>query len=539
MKKIFIAVLCIIPLCLTSCASAPEEELSQEAAPQLETSETELPETSEEDENTDSEEQNPNNEISGETETENTETSETEEFPEPADFLEPEVITLEPIEEIEPAENLPESEEVENEEPPQIIVPDENNTAEPETSEAKNAESENLTEDSFAENNNPSTDEQNSTDENSANEIIIQENQSYTDDITGGIDITDDTDSYTENSEAQKEIIPSRSVTLKKFEYLDVTYPGTGWIYMGLTDNSKDLSYFGRKLGTKDTKFSLQAREAGTKIIHFYKNDPLTGQYLDDYIEVTITPENGSNKTHIEAPEYKLPVQKIENAVEQIQNISEENTEEKNTGTNSTEKTSAITTNSSISTTTSNSSTSSASKESAGTSVNQKAAEKTADKSAEKIITQTELKQTTANTEESKSTAKTESKTTSASESSTVNTTGTSSEKAETNTTEVDESKAFSVNSLSLLQEAQVLYNEKEYSAALKKLNQFFEFSTDNRDEALYLKGQILEAKSDVRDIKGAIDAYTTLTKNYPASRLWDSANKRIIYLKRFYLEVR
>ena len=130
MKKIFIAVLCIIPLCLTSCASAPEEELSQEAAPQLETSETELPETSEEDENTDSEEQNPDNEIPGETETENAETSETEEFPEPADFLEPEVITLEPIEEIEPAENLPESEEVENEEPPQIIVPDENNTAE-------------------------------------------------------------------------------------------------------------------------------------------------------------------------------------------------------------------------------------------------------------------------------------------------------------------------------------------------------------------------------------------------------------------------
>ncbi len=83
------------------------------------------------------------------------------------------------------------------------------------------------------------------------------------------------------------------------------------------------------------------------------------------------------------------------------------------------------------------------------------------------------------------------------------------------------------------------MYNEKEYSAALKKLNQFFEFSTDNRDEALYLKGQILEAKSEVRDIKGALEAYTSLTKNYPASKLWDDANKRIIYLKRFYLEVR
>ena len=83
------------------------------------------------------------------------------------------------------------------------------------------------------------------------------------------------------------------------------------------------------------------------------------------------------------------------------------------------------------------------------------------------------------------------------------------------------------------------MYNEKEYKASLSKLNQFFELSTDNRDEALYLKGQILEEKSEVRDIKGAIDAYSTLTKNYPASKFWDSANKRIIYLKRFYLEVR
>ena len=83
------------------------------------------------------------------------------------------------------------------------------------------------------------------------------------------------------------------------------------------------------------------------------------------------------------------------------------------------------------------------------------------------------------------------------------------------------------------------MYNEKEYPAALKKINQYIDFSSDNADYALYLKGQILEAKSEVQDINSSMQAYTTLTKNYPSSKFWDNANKRIIYLRRFYLEVR
>ena len=58
-------------------------------------------------------------------------------------------------------------------------------------------------------------------------------------------------------------------------------------------------------------------------------------------------------------------------------------------------------------------------------------------------------------------------------------------------------------------------------------------------DEGLFLQGQILESKSDVQNIKGAIDSYELIVKSYPASAYWTQANKRTIFLKRFYINIR
>ena len=470
MKKILIASACAISLCFTACASkqAPEAEPQTEMAPQIEAETDVNEESAEENSDTDTQAETTDTDSSSETE----EISQPEEltskdFPEPEAIEEPEIVTLEPEDEVVEESTSEESEPVQNEEPPEItVIADENEeTTEPATEEA--SESENPEDSTSSE----------ETEDISANDVVIVTNPD-TDGISGGIDITDDdSDSDEQNNETEKEIIPSRSVTLKKFEYLDVTYPGSGWIYMGLTDNSKDIAYFGRKLGTKDTKFTLQARAAGTKIIHFYRNDPLTGQYLDDYIEVIIQPENGSNKTHIEAPEYKLPVKKIEKPVKQIEEQSEE-----------TEAKTEV--------------------ETVKPEVEKKPVEKSVPAKPVPVVSEKKQVEETPAQKENEQTVQTE-------------------------------NLVQTPNSQTLLKEAQLLYNEKEYKASLSKLNQFFELSTDNRDEALYLKGQILEEKSEVRDIKGAIDAYSTLTKNYPASKYWDSANKRIIYLKRFYLEVR
>lgn len=305
------------------------------------------------------------------------------------------------------------------------------------------------------------------------------------------IDITDDDlpdsleeEIFAESKKQNEQIVPSRSVILKKQEYVDISYPGKGWIYMGITDGSKDLSYFGRKLGTQDTNFTLQAKNEGTKILHFTKNDPLTSEYIDDYIEVKILAEKGSNKTHIQAPQFKMqPTEKSQ------QIINENNSQNKNI----------------LSYENSNQNEASNSKTSELTVLDENQSDKKDNNSTQ---VQTVLSEETLKTNEP---------------------------------AQISSKNAENENSdpKILLQEAQILYNEKEYALALEKINDFLLKSAANADEALFLQGQCYEAKSAVQDIKAAINSYTTLIDNYPASKFWDKSNKRIIYLKRFYLEAR
>ncbi len=506
MKKTLLVFSCICSLFFVSCASkniaqdenilqAPETITEAQADISTETDQ-DSPETSDTNTETDSDQ-------------EVLFIEEKVEFQEPEDFEEPVVITLLPEELVE-TESQDETPTEEKEEPlPEEkveveLIPELENTSDSEVAEAD-------TEDSLSPLANENADQE--TQKDSDIEVI--------DDISDSTESSDNTEDDVisvgdgeegavtgeeEETNNAEEITPSRKVTLKKMEYLDITYPGQGWIYMGITDGSKDLTYFGRKLGTENTKFTLQARNAGIKIVHFYKNDALSGQYIDDYIEVEILNQKGSNKTHIDAPEYKQPVPK--KAKEKINKNQAKNDEE----------ISMETSESSLVQTTSNSSNVSDSNSVSSIENDSKIEIQTSAPKETKIV-EGVLEQE----EEGRGGERTSSSSSSSSSSS----------------IEKTEDKNSLTDSNTLLQEAQVLYNEKEYKLALEKINSFLESATSKRDLGLYLQGQILEAKSEVQNIKAAIEAYSTLTKNYPASKRWDDANKRMIYLKRFYLEVR
>ncbi len=497
MKKTLIAFSCICSLFLVSCASKNiplEEEILQAPENTMEAQAQE--EDKETLENSDLE----TSETDGD-EAQSDEVQFIEEnilLPEPEDFEEPIVITILPEEIVESDSQVEVSEE-EKEEP----LPEEKVEVEviPEVAEKSESEDDSVNQVSDIDSENTKEDnsdditdieeiEQNSETSNTSDDEVI----SVGDGEEGSVISEDE-----EESIESEEITPSRKVTMKKMEYLDISYPGKGWIYMGITDGSKDLSYFGRKLGTENTKFTLQARNAGIKIVHFYKNDALTGQYIDDYIEVEILNQKGSNKTHMEAPEYKQPIPK--KAKEKL-NKEEIKADEENSPELSEKETNKASTDSNASNTSNANSEAKSNviENSTKTSAPQES------KNVESILEPEEALEAD-------------------------KTTSSSSEKSENKNTLTD--------SNTLLQEAQVLYNEKEYKLALEKINSFFENASSKRDLGLYLQGQILEAKSEVQNIKAAIEAYSTLTKNYPASKRWDDANKRIIYLKRFYLEVR
>lgn len=505
MKKTLLVFSCICSLFLVSCASknipqdenilqAPETNTEAQADISTETDQ-DSPETSDTNTETDSDQ-------------EVLFIEENVEFQEPEDFEEPVVITLFPENLVE-TESQAETPTEEKEEPlPEEkveveLIPELENTSDSEVAEAD-------TEDSLSPLANENADQE--TQKDSDIEVI--------DDISDSSESSDNTEDDVisvgdgeegavtgeeEETNNAEEITPSRKVTLKKMEYLDITYPGQGWIYMGITDGSKDLTYFGRKLGTENTKFTLQARNAGKKIVHFYKNDALTGQYIDDYIEVEILNQKGSNKTHIDAPEYKQPVPK--KAKEKINKDQAKNDE----------GISMETSESSLVQTTSNSSnvidSNSVSSVENDSQVEKQTSAPKETKNIEGVLEQEEEGRGGERTSSSSSLS--------------------------TSSSEKTEDKNSLTDSNTLLQEAQVLYNEKEYKLALEKINSFLESATSKRDLGLYLQGQILEAKSEVQNIKAAIEAYSTLTKNYPASKRWDDANKRMIYLKRFYLEVR
>ena len=288
-----------------------------------------------------------------------------------------------------------------------------------------------------------------------------------------------------EIQEEPEEIIitPSRSVTLKKGETLVITYPGSGWIYMGSTSEYNNLASRGRKLGTTDTKYTLLAKEAGTQIQHFYKVDNLTGEYIDDYIEVTVLEKKGTSGTVVNAPDYKEVVPK------KAETPAKSSTTKK------------------------------------------KEAEVQAQKQAEeetKAETETETK-TTANQQ-----TKTETKNDKKTEDTVIVI-----DDEETQVVEVLEEEVEAIPDLeSYMSQAKTLIESKDYIKAYNTLSTYLEYANDGRDEALYMLGQLLESDSPIKNIKEAINTYQSLCDSYPASKYWESANKRIIYLKRFYIDI-
>ncbi|MBQ0051475.1 MAG: hypothetical protein KBT11_05360 [Treponema sp.] len=338
--------------------------------------------------------------------------------------------------------------------------------------------------------------------------------------------------------EKKPEIVPSRSVTMKKNQYLDVAYPGKGWTYIGEEENLDLIKYFGRRVGAGNTNFTLRSSKSGKTILHFYKNDGLTEDYIDDYLEVIILDEIAKNNNHAKAPSYaeivpakpvrkfpeQKPVQKAEQATLEKQ-VSPEpaapakaESADKKTENRTSEQTAAV---------------------QKSQNQNQDAAQKNEKTEASDdvktvISTPQEIQNPTEPLVNSSATPV--SSVSSNSEFSTDTQPGIQTEPEVTVSSEEDSTDYADE---SLLEKAKQLYNEKKYEEAAKCAKNYSNAADSRLDEAYFLLGQIYEADSPVKNIRNSVDAYTTVTKRYKQSKLWKEANQRSIYLKRFYIDIR
>ena len=339
-----------------------------------------------------------------------------------------------------------------------------------------------------------------------------------------------------QNEESKIVVVPSRSVEMKNSQYLDIVYPGTGWIYLGEEDGKNSMRYFGRKIGEKNTVFSLRSREEGSTILHFYKNDSLTGKFIDDYLQVDI---KGMNKTteHAVAPSYAEVVPpKPENRTKVAkENAARSEEDEDDTmvktvitpvASGSGEKMPAV-------------SKTSGSSRSAPASSSKVTSRKKSDDSARKetpadndgaktLIQNTKSEKTTSSGEKPRTYPKSEnSQSHDAEKQSENNLTGTSIENTE------------NMGADEILDKAKESFKNKKYEETLAYLENFFTKATTKIDEGLWIQGQVFESNSSVRNIKSALDTYETIVRRYPQSINWAKANERITYLRKFYFNIR
>lgn len=539
-KKIFLYLILLISLLAFSCASKPKLDAELKPSQQTENSE-EISEqeefqfdseiSDETAEPTAADESNNENEISDdipETEESETEESETELISDEnsENFMEVEeekveVDELDDISETE-EESYIEEEPLFEEEPVVQDAPlEENIFANDNETELQNDNSDS----DAAEITEPSETllQEKPANEESANEepAETQEEENFSE-----TDISiENAEEEQEETESNDSPVPSRSLTIGKNQFIDIVYPGKGWIYQGNIDSdgkidskNKNFIFGGRKLGGKDQSFTLRSRQPGKYLLHFYKDDILTGSYIDDYLEVIVEDKPAETTEHITAPSYsEIVPPKVSITAEKVQEQQKKQLEEERIKNEQNEESADY-----------NSKT-------RGTKVNSKSENSTkitnvTNEKDEQVSTTVQITESAPSPAAPVVKAPIERNTSKA---------PAADDKNIDVETDYSDAQLEKLDEDSLLEKAQKLYEAKNFEYALRTVTKFLEKASTNMDKGLFLQGQILEEKSSVQNIKDAVESYDLLVKKHPESSLSDKAKRRSIYLKRFYINIR
>ncbi len=310
--------------------------------------------------------------------------------------------------------------------------------------------------------------------------------------------------------------IPSRDMKMQKNQFLEVSYPGSGWIYLGDDTGRESFSYMGRKIGSTETVFTLRSKLEGEALLHFYKNDALTGTVIDDYLKIIVQGKSTTND-RVKAPSYALvvppkPERKAAVQTPLVENTKNSSASHETDKTPETQKTNITQT-----------------QEQKKPSIAQASAKDTLQDFNEESGSKTVIQntQTKAEIEEDPDMFVGE-----AEVEDLMNPSETKSSENLIPSNELNSSDQ-------ILELANKCFSEGKYKETLAHLDVFFEKATTRIDEGLFLKGRTLETPSEVRNIKEALDTYETIVNQYPQSINWEKAKERVIYLKKFYFNIR
>lgn len=368
----------------------------------------------------------------------------------------------------------------------------------------------------------------------------------------------------------------------------------------GNSIGTPSLTYFGRRRTSEDTSFTMKSTKPGTTILHFYKQDVLSATFIDDFLEVTITDKVAQNGFRVIAPNYETIVPGYQDTIPLPQDFATEIPQEipQDTSQNDApvESSSSVVPSQQQAVATQNkpvtqsapaiSTTAPTVREASATTNG--ASSQAAPVTGETATTARPVTTTAVPRESSPAATVIVPPQTSSQGSAARNSpaqvstlqqetyqpelpantssqdnfnpeTGMSMENMDlpwvSQELERQRTADMSTSALKeapkeadsgqqqaqemLLAQAQDYFYAEDYPAALETLNKFFEIAVSDFDAGYYLKGQVLESKSSIKNVKEAQKAYKHVIDSYPQSPFWERAKNRYTYLSRFYFDIR
>lgn len=310
-----------------------------------------------------------------------------------------------------------------------------------------------------------------------------------------------------ESKETEKNL-PSRTVYAAKNQTILVSYPGNNWVYLGELESKSIVAFRGKNFADNLTTFKISPQKEGETILHFYKLDAISGKYIDDYLEVVISPsiEDDIIQNTVSAPEYSYDMYLLNNENSQI--IKEDNSPIVEVLSNDTNYNKEILNNSKNYVQNKNDESTNFNKtkpQEESATLNKELAEVEVVEEEPELLFLSDI----FDDEETES---------------------------EVVTSQSNDDVLFDYD---LLNRAKTAYENKDFENALSLVNKFLELSNFSIDEALFLKGQILEKPFAQRNIRDALDCYKKIISSYPQSDFWDKSDERIKYIQRFYFNIR
>jgi len=319
------------------------------------------------------------------------------------------------------------------------------------------------------------------------------------------------------------EIIFSRIVRATAGQIVEIPFRGNGWVYLGEITSRRGIAYNSRRNDSDGQTFIFTLEEPGTYVLKFYRQDFIRDYILNDHVQVVVgdAPTAGAGWFNPPADRGKVVAQpRWPSPIEETQIRSgTKPVSEPVVTTGTTEPAKAPTPAPNVTT-------------SANAAPQQKPA-------AETTAPQRTTPTPPANTQD-----KTPAPSTNITSPVPPSSAAPIAQIPPVNAIEPSENTNASAEKKEILSPEAVAQKAKEnfdggkIPEAIALLDQFMADYPGGSDEVYWLLGQYYEANSPSRNILLSLDYYRRLVNEYPQSKRFNDARRRIAYLERYYINI-